>query len=130
MSRGFTLVELLVVLALAALLAGAAVPGYRAHLQRGARADAVDALTRLQGAQERFRSAHGLYAAQLAPLALSERSPQGRYRIALAPTGPEAYRATATSQGAGAEDGECAQLTLEVNAGFATPGPHARCWNR
>lgn len=128
--RGYTLVEIVVVLALAALLAGSALPGWRAHLQRAARADAVEALTRLQAAQERFRAAHGLYADRLAVLALGERSTQGRYRIALAPAGPEAYRASASAQGAQAGDRECAVLTLDVDAGFTRCGPSARCWGR
>ncbi|MDE2615032.1 MAG: type IV pilin protein [Burkholderiales bacterium] len=130
MRRGFTLVEIVVVLALAALLAGAALPSYRSQLQRAARADAVDALTRVQAAQELFRAAHGLYADRLAALAVPERSPQGRYRIALAPTGVEAYRASAYAIDAQSDDRDCAQITLDVDVGFARSGPDARCWNR
>lgn len=128
--RGFTLVELLVVLAATALLLGVALPGYRSQLQRAGRADGVHALTALQAAQERFRAAHGLYADRLAALAVPESSLQGRWRIALEAAGVEAYRARATALGAQAADGACAVLTLEVDAGFARSGPDARCWNR
>lgn len=130
MKRGFTLVEMVVVLAMVALLAGAAFPSYRGHVLRAGRADAVEALTRLQAAQERFRTANGLYATQLAVLGLAERSTQGRYRIGLVPTGPEAYRATASAEGTQARDEDCAQLTLEVDTGLAKAGPGERCWNR
>ncbi|NLZ41432.1 MAG: pilus assembly protein PilE, partial [Comamonadaceae bacterium] len=117
-------------LAATALLLGVALPGYRSELQRAGRADAVHALTALQAAQERFRAAHGLYADRLAALALPARSVQGRYRIALEAAGVEAYRARATALGAQSDDSACAVLTLEVDAGFARSGPHARCWNR
>jgi type IV pilus assembly protein PilE len=128
--RGFTLVEVLVVLALVALLAGAALPAYRGQIHRAARADAVESLTRLQIAQERFRAAHGWYASRLALVGAGETSPQGHYRIALEPLGAEAYLARAEASGAQARDRECAVITLSVNQGFAQTGPDARCWNR
>ena len=128
--RGLTLVEVLVVLVLAALLAGAALPSYQGQLRRAARADAVDALTRLQAAQERHRAAHGWYANQLSALGFAATSMQGRYAIALAPLGAERYQARAEARGAQSADGECAQLTLDVDQGFARQGPSARCWNR
>jgi len=128
--RGFTLVEILVVLALAALLAATALPAYRGQTQRVARLDAVESLTRIQMAQERYRAANGWYANQLASLGVSGRSPQGLYAIAIVPLGAEAYVARAEALGAQAGDQECGTLTLEVSQGFARNGPSARCWNR
>jgi type IV pilus assembly protein PilE len=60
--RGFTLVEVTVALALAALLAGTALPAYRGHVQPAGRLGAVDALTPLQPAQDRHRAAQGGHA--------------------------------------------------------------------
>ena len=128
--RGFTLVEVLVVLALAALVVAAALPSYRAQLQRAGRADAVEALVRLQAAQERYRAAHGWYAPQLAALGASPRSSQGHYEIALERQGAEAYLARAEALGAQAGDHDCAVITLAVREGFTRAGPDARCWNR
>ena len=51
-AAGFTLVELAVVCAIAGVLAAVALPSYQSHLLRAGRADAVDALTRLQMAQD------------------------------------------------------------------------------
>ena len=136
---GFTLVELLVALALAALLLGVGLGSHRGHDLRAGRLDAVEALTRVQQAQEQHRSAHGLYASELAALggtaALDPEgrfavSPQGRYAIHLAITGGEAYRATAVARGKQAQDTDCAELTLEVRQGFAQAGPDAGCWHR
>jgi type IV pilus assembly protein PilE len=129
--RGFTLLELLVAMALAALLITLGLRSQQGQGLRSGRLDAVEALTRLQRAQEQHRSAHGLYASDLAALiGAAATSPQGRYAIALDRFGGEAYRATAIAQGAQARDTPCATLTLEVRQGFAQTGPDAGCWLR
>ncbi len=130
--RGFTLIEVLVVCAVALLLAGMAWPSYRGQMQRVGRNEAVQALADLQAAQERHREMFGRYAADLAAVGLAANTAGGRYRIALTPTGAESYHAAAevregsTQQG----DGPCPALTIEVRQGFATQGPDGRCWNR
>jgi type IV pilus assembly protein PilE len=129
--RGFTLVELLVACVIVGLLAAAAVPSMRSDALRAARADGVQALTRVQAAQERYRSAHGLYAMDLGALGgVALVSEQGRYMLRMDSSGPDAYTATAQARGAQARDTPCPALTLEVRQGFARPGPQAQCWNR
>ncbi len=129
--RGFTLVEMLTACALLVLLAAFSWPSLKGHDLQVGRVDAVQALTRVQQAQEQFRSAHGLYAAELSALAgAAPHSPQGRYAIQLVLDGPEGYRASAHAQGPQAADSACATLTLQVRQGFAQAGPEARCWLR
>jgi type IV pilus assembly protein PilE len=129
--RGFTLVELLAALALAVLLLTLGLGSWQGQNLRVGRLDAIEALTRVQQAQEQHRNAHGLYASDIGALqGAAPISPQGRYTIALDIVGGEAYRATAVAQGVQAEDRACARLTLEVRQGFAQPGPAAGCWNR
>jgi type IV pilus assembly protein PilE len=130
-AAGFTLLETAVVCAVVAVLASIVWPSLREHDHRVGRLDAVDALIRVQAAQEQYRSAHGLYAADLGALrGTAPRSPQGRYTISLALAGPEAYQATAQALGPQAQDTGCATLTLQVKLGFAQVGPHAACWHR
>jgi type IV pilus assembly protein PilE len=129
--RGFTLVELLAALALAVLLLTLGLGSWQGQHLRAGRLDAIEALTRVQQAQEQHRNAHGLYASDIGALqGAAPTSPRGRYAIALDIVGGEAYRATAVAQGVQAKDRACAQLTLEVRQGFAQPGPGAGCWNR
>jgi prepilin-type N-terminal cleavage/methylation domain-containing protein len=129
--RGFTLVECATVCAMAGVLAAIALPAYQGEARRAARLDAVQALTRLQMEQESHRANHGLYASQLSALrGVAPVSEQGRYTLTLENTGPEAYRATAQARGVQVRDTACPALTLDVNAGFATFGPNAPCWNR
>lgn len=130
-SAGFTLVECVIVCAIVAVVASLALPGLRGQDLRAGRTDAVDALTRVQAAQEQYRAAHGLYAAEFsALLGTAPTSRQGRYALSITLTGPEAYVAAAQAQGAQAHDKGCATLTLEVRQGFAQAGPQAACWLR
>jgi type IV pilus assembly protein PilE len=128
---GFTLIEVLIVCAVLGVLATLAMPSLRGHDYRAGRLDGVNALTRVQQAQEQYRSAHGLYAGELAALiGAARRSPQGRYEINLALNGGDAYLATAKAVGPQADDPGCGTLTLQVRQGFAQVGPHAGCWLR
>jgi type IV pilus assembly protein PilE len=130
-SKGFSLVECALAGALAVILLTVAVPSFRHHLQHTRRLDAVQALTRVQVAQEQRRAAIGLYASDLSSLGgLAATSPQGLYRITLAPTGPDSYRATAQALGSQAHDTGCTTITLDVTLGFPQPGPNPACWNR
>ena len=131
-AAGFTLVEVASVCAVVGVLAGLALPSYQAQLQRARRSDAVAALTRLQAAQERMRSHHGLYSSDFAALQLAAVSSEQLYGLAIEVTGPESYRASATALAGGAQAGdrECAQLQIDVKSGFVETGPSQRCWNR
>jgi prepilin-type N-terminal cleavage/methylation domain-containing protein len=119
--HGFTLIECMMVLAVATIVAGVALPSFMGQRLRIARLDGAQALMRLQAEEEKFRSAHGLYTADLSVLSgVRSSSLQGRYSISVALTGP----------GEQQRDRLCSTLTLDVNLGFATPGPTPACWGR
>lgn len=134
-AHGFTLVELVVVVALVGLMATLALPAYTQHLAASRRADAVAALLQLQMAQERHHQHHGVYAGDRQALrgAGTVVSAQGFYDITLAPL-PEAtgqgYVAEAVPRAGGPQqrDSACPRLTLTVRDGVASRGPHRRCW--
>ena len=130
-AAGFTLVELAVVCSMVGVLTAVALPSYQIHLLRSGRADAVDALTRLQIAQSRYHAAHGLYATDLSVLrgVPQPDSTQGFYTLTVV-GGGDGYRATAVAQKRQRKDSECSVLSVEVAYGFTHHGPSARCWNR
>jgi type IV pilus assembly protein PilE len=131
-ARGFTLIEALGTCAIAAVLAGIALPAWQGQQLKAHRVDAVAALLRLQDAQERARDGQGGYGADLAALGVPAQSPAGLYTLQLERLGPERYRARALTVAGGrqAADTRCPQLTLEVASGFAQTGPSAECWSR
>lgn len=129
--RGFTLVEVLAASAVGLILAMMAWPAYRSQLQRAGRAEAIEALQKLQLAQERHRESFGVYAASLGTVGFGTATIGGRYDITLVRTGVESYRALAIARAGGSQAGDsCPEISIEVRQGFATLGPDGKCWNR
>lgn len=67
-SKGFTLIEIMIAVAMVALLASIALPSYQNFVVRTNRSDAQDILTRVMFEQERFASRNRTYTVNLAAL--------------------------------------------------------------
>lgn len=122
--RGFSLTELLVALAILALLAATAAPLWVKQLERTRRLDATDALMRVAVLQERFHFESGRYAraGELAvppPAGLGVAGTErGYYQLRLrAPegglSGGFAVEAIADPEGPQAGDGQCRVLSVD-----------------
>ncbi len=61
-SRGFTIMELMIVVAIIGVLAAIAWPNYTSYMNKGRRADGITALLQLQQAQTRLRANCRFYA--------------------------------------------------------------------
>ncbi len=61
-SRGFTLIELMIVLAVIAIILAIALPSYQEQVRKGRRADAARAVGQLQLDLERWRAENPSYA--------------------------------------------------------------------
>lgn len=133
-SGGLTLIELVGALAVVGVLIALAWPFQQAQIQRARRLDAIAALTRLQIAQEQYRTRHGRYAADLAALpgAGSARSPEGLYQLALDGADGETVTLVASPSAGSPQEADrpCVRITMRLNQGGAEPGPDPRCWNR
>lgn len=128
-TRGFTLIELMMVLVIMGVLGTLALPAYRDHVLRSKRVEAKVALNALAVAQERFFSVHHHYASRVASLGIaanladlhenSGTTLSGYYRVqiedvsgTLAHGGPYLLRASPTDKGGQLRD-KCQQLTLD-----------------
>ena len=130
-ARGFTLVEVAVVLAVLGILASLVLPSAFSAASKGRRTDAVVALSRIQVAQEQHRSVHGSYAPAWAGTT-GTRSELGHYDVVVLDVRADAFEAVAMarSDSAQARDEPCTRITLSVKEGFAQWGPSAQCWNQ
>ena len=105
---GFTLIELMVVVAVIAIIASIALPSYNEHVRAGRRAAALSAVGDLQLQQERWRAEHTKYGVT-ANLTMPEASVYYDYAV-LPLVGDATYSVTATPKGKQAGD-TCGILT-------------------
>ena len=117
--KGFTMIELLVVLAILGIIVAIALPSYRASIRKSQRTDAHISLSRLATLQERFYFRTNNYTDDFADLigGATSGSPvdsdEGHYSISLsANAGGTVWTMVATAVGDQAQDTECAKLTL------------------
>lgn len=132
----YTLVELLITVAIIGVIAAVALPSFRDSSMRANRSEAQTALLEAASDQERFYSANSSYSTDALPLAnpaqAIKTSRDGHYQISIAAcdTGTIAncFVATATPQGGQAGD-TCTTLTLS-NTGVrgSTGAAVDECW--
>lgn len=119
-NKGFSLIELMIVVVVIAILAAIAIPSYQQYIQKSRRADAKDAVTRLAAAQERYFFTNNGYANSPAALGFETTSSEKYYTLSISEgvtcnAGGNAYpcfTATATATGAQTADTKCQTFSI------------------
>ena len=120
--KGFTLIELMITLAVIGILSAIAVPAYQKYLQRSRRSDAQSQLGAIAQAQERFRSNNTSYAATFTALGITANSQHYDITLAKLPdaetyVGGYELHATPKAGGVQAGDSDCADMYISMASG-------------
>ena len=137
---GFTLIDTLAAVAVAAVLSAIAMPSFESQVRKARRADVLAAVVQIQGAQERLRSRSTRYG-DLAELGAATVSQAGHYALQITAFNADGYELLATASGAQARDAECrfmAARALGMNLVYASGNDalvanadpiNRRCWS-
>ena len=129
-NSGFSLIELMIVVAIVGILAGIGIPAYRDHVLRSHRADAQTILLDLAARQERFiaQNPAGYATSISADTGLnlgSTTSREGYYDLTVA-ANATSYLLTATAVGGQRADTDC--LTITFSSAGVKSGTTGECW--
>ncbi|HED34902.1 MAG TPA: type IV pilin protein [Gammaproteobacteria bacterium] len=123
-NNGFTLLELLIVVALIGILAAVGYPSYQSSMLKGHRAEAQADMLEAAGFIERIYTENGNYTAAVLPFSVSPRTGTTSYALTLA-NNATSFTITATPSGAQSND-PCG--TLAVDSTGAQTAAIAGCW--
>jgi len=128
-SYGFTLVELLITVAIVGILAGVAYPSYTDFVKRSNRSEGQRELLRYANLQEQVYVDSRSYAADMTGLGASTASidtESGNYTISVSAQSATTFTLQAVAKSTQTSDSGCTTLTID-QIGTKTP---TACWEK
>lgn len=102
--QGFTLIEIMIAVAIIGILAAIAIPSYNNSRLKGNRSDGLAILNEVMQAQERFAAANGTYTTNMTAMGY----------VANQPSDKGYYQVSAATCGAGINIAVCVNLTARA----------------
>ena len=121
---GFTLIELMITVAIVGILAAIAYPSYQSYVLQSRRAEAIAGLLDLQQQAEKWRVSHTTY-----PSNSNVNLPSSdHYTFTVEDITPTAYRLKATAKSSSPQNSDtgCTWLTFDQNGAKEPSG----CWKK
>jgi len=132
--KGFTLIELMIVVAVIGILAAVAYPAYQDYVIRSKRGDAMNALAAVRIAQEKYRANNTSFADSTGTLGVSAVSGDGYWDINVASYSSSSFIITAIPNGH--TDDSCEYFAVDRNGpNYSWPIAgktiaDSECWER
>ncbi len=130
--QGFSLIELMVTVAIIGILVGIAVPSYSNYVQKSRRTSATTALLDLASREAKYYSTNNVYTTSMTNLGYASAGPiaipdstSNYYSLSVSQVGTTDFTGTAARAGAQTSD-SCGSYTIN-NFGVKTPTTSG-CW--
>ncbi|MCG7553956.1 MULTISPECIES: type IV pilin protein [Pseudoalteromonas] len=134
--RGFTLIEVMIVVVIIGILSAIAYPNYTEYVRRGARADAMTLLLDAANKQEQFFVDNRAYSNDLEAIGVPTATENGYFNVTLENVTADTFRIVATAAAGPVQgDEQCPALTIDelgIRGVTGTTNQDAidRCWER
>lgn len=123
---GFTLIELMITVAIVGILAAIAYPSYQKYVLSSRRAEAQSEMLKIQLGMEKWRANNNAYSSDLS-VNTGFTGNTAYYTYSITNASASTYTINAAAQGSQTRDAGCTALTLD-QSGAKTPS--SGCWKK